>query len=135
MAIDRKALGKALSDPSQTVHYLVDRKSGKVMVLDLQDKRSVVDIQKRMAADKARYIQIPKLKGRANFEEMEKFISEMQDPHFKEVLKRKLSSHRPFREFRDALATKPKEKRAWEKFHQQYTDRRVAAFLKNYGLS
>lgn len=135
MAVDRKALAEALSEASQTVHHVLDRRTGKILTLNLQDPRSVADVQKRIAADKARYLQIPKPKGRANFEAMERFIAQMQDPHFKEVLKRKLTSHRPFREFRDALDTKPMEKRAWEKFDREFTDRRVNEFLKSYGLS
>jgi hypothetical protein len=135
MSVDKNALANALADPTQTVHYIVDRSTGKILTLDLQDKRSVADIQKRMATDKARYVQIPKIKGRANFEEMERFIAQMQDPRFKETLKRKLASHRPFREFRDALRTKPKEERAWEKFHNETTDKRINEFLRMHGLS
>lgn len=135
MPVDRNALANALEDSSKTLHYVVDRTTGKILTLNLQDKASVADISKRMAANKARYIQIPKIKGRGNFEEMERFIAQMQDPHFKEVLKRKLASHSPFREFRDALRTKPKEMRAWEKFHQETTDKRVAEFLRATGLS
>jgi Uncharacterised protein family (UPF0158) len=135
MPVDRKALANALADATQTIHFIVDRTTEKILVLDLQDKRSIADIQKRMAADKARYVQIPKIKGRANFEEMERFIALMEDPRFKETLKSKLTSHKPFREFRDALRTKPKEERAWEKFHAETTDKRVTEFLRMHGLS
>jgi uncharacterized protein UPF0158 len=135
MPVDRKALAEALADSSKTIHYMVDRKTGKILTLDLHDKHSVATTQHRMATDKARYVQIPKIKGRGNFEEMERFISQMQDPHFKETLKRALTSHAPTREFRDALQTKPKELRAWEKFHQETTDRRVTEFMRACGLS
>lgn len=135
MPVDRKALATALADSSKTIHYVVDRTTGKVLTLDLQDKHSVVTMQHRMATDKTRYVQVPKIKGQGNFEEMERFVAQMQDPHFKEILKRTLSSHAPTREFRDALQTKPKELRAWEKFHQDTTDKRVTEFIRACGLS
>lgn len=135
MPVDRKALAQALEDSSKTLHYVVDRSTGKILTLDLQNKDSVAIMQSRMMNDKARYVQIPKIKGRGNFEEMERFLAQMQDPHFKEILKRALSSHAPTREFRDALQTKPKELRAWEKFHQETTDKRVTEFLRACGLS
>ncbi len=134
MPVDRDALAKALADPSQTIHYMVDRTTHKILTLNLDDKRSVVDVQQRVAADKSRYVQIPKIKGRGNYEEMERFIATVQDPHFKQALTRTLSGHRPFREFKDLLETKPKEKRAWEKFHQDTTDKRVTEFLRATGL-
>lgn len=135
MPVDRKALAKALDDTSKTLHYVVDRTTGKVLTLDLQDKHSVATMQHRMATDKARYVQVPKITGQGTFEEMERFISQMQDPHFKEALKRAMTSHVPSREFRDALQTKPKELRAWELFHQQTTEKRVTEFLRACGLS
>lgn len=135
MTVDRKALADALADTSKTLHFVVDRTTGKILKLDLQDKHSVATMQHRMVTDKARYVQIPKIKGRGNFEEMERFVAQMQDPHFKEALNRALTSHAPSREFRDALQTKPKELRAWEVFHQDTTERRVTEFIRACGLS
>lgn len=134
MNIDRKALATALDDTDKNSHYMVDKKTGKVLKLSLQDPASVADIQKRIAADKARYIKIPKPNPRSNFEELERFVKQLQDPHFRKVCERALTSHRPFREFRDALNTKPKEKRAWETYHQELVDKRIDAFLKGTGL-
>lgn len=135
MPVDRKALASALSDASKTVHYIVDRQTGAVLTLNLQDPKSVATIQQRMTAEKTRYTQIPKIKGEGNFAEMEGFIAQMRDPHFKETLRRALASHSPSREFRDALRTKPMEQRAWEKYHQETTDKRVTEFLRANGLS
>lgn len=135
MPVDRKALANALADSSKTLHYIVDRTTGKILTLDLNDKNSMTTMTQRMATEKARYVQIPKIKGRGHFEEMEKFISQMQDPHLKDRLQRALTSHAPAREFRDALQTKPKELRAWETFHQETTDKRVTEFLRACGLT
>ncbi len=135
MPVDRKALANALADSSKTVHYIVDRSNGKILTLDLNNKDSVTIMTQRMSTDKARYVQIPKIKGRGHFEEMERFISQLQDPHLKERLQRTLASHAPAREFRDVLQTKPKELRAWETFHQETTDKRVTEFLRAYSLT
>ncbi len=135
MKIDRNALTKALSDHDQETHYLLDRKLGRVLSVSLRDKAGLADVQKKLTQDKGRYLQIPKPNSRANFEEMEKFIAQLQDPHLKQVCQRALTSHKPFREFRDALATKPKEKRAWESFQQRNLEQKVNAFLRSVGLS
>lgn len=135
MPVDRKALATALTDQSKTVHYIVDRQTGSVLKLDLQDPKSVAGIQQKMVSDKARYVQIPKITGRGNIEEMERFMAQLQDPHLKAKLARTMASHAPAREFRDVLQTNPKEWRAWEKFHQETTDKRVAEFLRGNNLS
>lgn len=135
MPVDRKALAKALAESSKTLHYVIDRSTGKILTLDLQDKNSVAAMQHRMVTEKARYVQIPKITGEGVFTEMERFVAQMQDPHFKEALKRAMAGHSPARSFRDALQTKPKELRAWETFHQETTDRRVTEFLRSCNLT
>lgn len=134
MKVDFAAVKKAFDDTDQTVHYLLDRQTGKVLSLSLHDKAAVADVQKKLAADKGRYLQIPKAKPRANFEEVERFVAGLSDPHFKQQLQRAMASHRPFREFRDALATKPQHARAWEAFHEENLDKQARAFLKSVGL-
>lgn len=128
---DRAALARAFDDTDQATHYLLDRTTGKVLSVSLHDKAGLADIQKKLTQDKGRYLQVPKPNARANFEELERFINQMKDPHFQSVCKRALTSHRPFREFRDALSTKPKEKREWESFHRANLERKVDEYLRS----
>lgn len=134
MKADFEALLKALDDHDQEVHYLLDCKTGAVARLTLKDKAALADMQQKMTREKGRYVPVPKVKPRTNFEELEQFVSQLTDPHFKQRCKGMLASHRPFREFRDALSTRPNQARAWEAFHRQNLERRARYFLESSGL-
>ena len=132
--IDRKAIQTALDDPEPGNLYFLDRKLKKVVKFTIADKTALENLKKSVKDDPTRYAQVPKPEPKENYAEMEAFIATVHDPKLKEVLKRTQTSHRPFREFRDALDTKVKEKREWEIFHKKYVDQRIDRFLKNNGL-
>lgn len=132
--IDRKAIQTAMDDPDPGNVYFIDRRTKKVTRYTLKDLAALEALKKSMKEDPQRFAQIPKPDPQENFAEAEAFIATVHDPKLKEGLKRAMVSHRPFREFRDLLHTKAKEKREWEAFHAKHVGQRIERFLKSQSL-
>lgn len=132
--VDLKALIQILGDHEPANQYLIERATGKIIKIDLENRAQLEQIKKALATDKGKYIQVPKASPRENHADMERFIAQVHDPKLKENLKRAMTSHRPFREFRDVLETKVKEKREWEAFQRQSLEQKARTFVKGTGL-
>lgn len=132
--VDKKQVQQALDDLEPGNVYFIDRKTHKVTRYTVQDLPALQQLKKSIAEDPTRFLQIPKPDPRDNLSEVETFIAQVHDPKLKENMKRAMMSHRPFREFRDLLETKPKEKREWEAFHRKNIEQRIDRFLKSTGL-
>ena len=135
MPVDKKAILAAMDELDPGKLFFVDRKTGQVTKVTLEDKPGFDRMKKMLAAEPQRFTQVPKTDASQNMAEVEKFISMVQDPRLKEVFKRAMTSHRPFREFRDALATKVKEKREWDIYHRKNLEERVERFVRSAGLT
>lgn len=134
MPIDRAKLMQALDEVNPGKVYFVDRQTGQITLVTLEDKVTFEKMKKMLATDPGRFSQVPKNDTRQNMAELEGFIAQVHDPKLKEILKRALTSHKPFREFQDALQTKIKEKREWEAFHKKSLEERADRFIKSAGL-
>lgn len=132
--IDRKMIQKAFDDLEPGNVYFVDRKTKKVSMYTLKDLAGLEALKKAMKEDPQRFAQVPKPQPAENMQEVEAFIATIHDPKLKEAMKRAMTSHRPFREFRDLLETKIKEKREWDAFHKKNLEQRTDRFLKSAGL-
>lgn len=134
MPVDKKIVGQAMDDLTPTNAYFIDRKTQKVTRYTLQDAAALQQLKKNIAAEPQRFLQVPRPDPTDNMREVEAFIAQVHDPKLKEAMKRAMTSHKPFREFRDLLDTKPKEKREWEAFHRKHIEQKVDRFLKSSGL-
>ena len=132
---DKKAILAAMDEMDPGKLFFVDRKLGQVLKVTLEDKPGFERMKKMLAAEPQRYTQVPKSDASQNMAEVEKFIALVQDPRLKETLKRAMTSHRPFREFRDVLSTKVKEQREWDIYHRKNLEERVERFIKSAGLA
>lgn len=133
--LDKKLVQKAFDDLDPGHVYFIDRKTKKVNMYTLKDLPGLEALKKEMTTDPQRFAQIPKPQPAENMSEMEAFIQQVHDPKLKEAMKRAMSSHRPFREFRDLLETKIKEKREWDVFHKKNLEARTERFLKSSNLT
>lgn len=132
--IDKKLVQKAFDDLEPGNLYFIDRKTKKITLYTLKDLAGLETLKKNMKEDPQRFAQIPKPQPAENMQEVETFIATVHDPKLKEAMRRAMTSHRPFREFRDLLDTKIKEKREWEAFHKKNLEQRTERFLKSAGL-
>ncbi|CAN0400500.1 unnamed protein product [Phaeothamnion confervicola] len=132
--VDKKKLIDALDEQDPGKLYFIDRQTAVITMLTLEDKAGFERMKKMLAVDAKRFSQVPKSDASQNLAELEKFIAMVHDPRLKETLTRCLSAHRPFREFRDVLATKVKEKREWDVFHRKNLEDKAVRFLKSAGL-
>ena len=133
--IDKKLIQKAFDDLEAGNIYFIDRKTKKITMYTLKDLAALEALKKAMKEDPQRFAQIPKPQPAENMAEMEAFIAQVHDQKLKEAMKRAMTSHRPFREFRDLLETKIKEKREWEAFHKKNLEMRTDRFLKSANLA
>lgn len=132
--IDKKLVQRAFDDLEAGNIYFIDRKTKKITMYTLKDLAALEALKKAMKDDPQRFAQIPKPQPAENMAEMEAFVAQVHDPKLKEAMKRAMTSHRPFREFRDLLETKIKEKREWEAYHKKNLDARTERFLKSANL-
>ena len=134
VVVDKKKLVSAFDEMDPGKVYFIDRKTGVITLVTLEDKSGLERMKKMLVTEPGRFTQVPKTDARQNMTELEQFIALVHDPKLKEALKRTLVSHRPFREFRDILDTKIKEKREWDAFHRKTLEDRALRFLKSCGL-
>lgn len=134
MKVDYQALLKAFEDVTPENQYMIDLQNGTLMKLTMEDPAGIKRFQGLFAQNPKRFVKVERPAARDNFQEMELFVSGLTDPHLKAALKRALTSHKPFREFRDAIRDKFHAREAWEKFHKQNMEKRANAFLKSSGL-
>ncbi len=132
--IDKNMIYKAFDDVEAGNIYFIDRKTHKITLYTLKDLAGLEALKKNMKADPQRFAQIPKPQPAENLAEVETFIAAIHDPKLKEAMKRAMTSHRPFREFRDLLDTKVKEKREWDAYHKKNLEQRCERFLKSANL-
>ncbi len=123
-----------LADHEPANQYMIERATGRIQKINLEDRAELERIKIALVKDKGRYIQVPKSAPRDNHAVMEKFIDQVADPRLKDSLRRAMASHRPFREFRDILETRTKEKREWDAFHQANLEQKARSFLKSNSL-
>jgi hypothetical protein len=134
MKIDFPALLKAFEDPTPENQYMIDLQNGSLMKLSLEDALGIKRFQALFAQNPKRFVKVERPSARDNFQELEIFVKGLADPHLKGVLQRALTSHKPFREFRDAIKDKFHARDAWDKFHKQNVEKRANNFLKASGL-
>ncbi len=134
MKVDYQGLIKAFEDTSPENQYMIDLQNGSLMKLNMEDPAGIKKFQTLFAQNPKRFVKVERPSGRANHQEMELFVNGLTDPHLKASLQRALTSHKPFREFRDTIRDKFHAREAWEKFHKQNVEKRANAFLKASGL-
>lgn len=134
MKVDYPALLKAFEDTAPENQYMIDTQSGSLLKLSLEDPSSIKRFQAQFAQNPKRFVKVERPAARDNFQELELFVGGLTDPHLKSALQRALTSHKPFREFRDVIKDKFHAREAWEKFHKQNVEKRANNFLKASGL-
>lgn len=134
MTVDYIALLKAFEDPTPENQYMIDLQNGSLMKLSLEDAAGIKRFQGLFAQNPKRFVKVERPSARDNFQEMELYVASLTDPHLKTSLQRALTSHKPFREFRDILKDKFHARDAWEKFHKLNMEKRAQNFLKSSGL-
>lgn len=134
MKVDHSAVLKAFEDVNPENQYMIDVQTGAVMRLTLDDPAGLKQFQAMFAQNPKRFVKVERPSARDNIAELQLFIQGLTDPHLKAALSLALTSHKPFREFRDTIRDKFHARQAWEKFHKQNLEKRAQAFLKSCGL-
>lgn len=133
--VDMPNLLKALDETDPGKRHFLDRTTGKILTVTVSDKDSLEKMQKLLKAEPQRYSGVPRSEARDNFEELEGFVEPIKDMALKAQLKKALSSHAPFREFRDVIDRRFADKRNWEAYHTKNLEAKAQRFVKSIGLA
>lgn len=98
----------------------------KGFVVDTHDREVLPADEVDRTTDPDRYVDIPEWSSVHGFQLMEKFVTSLRNPLFREILRDALSSGRGvFRKFKDALKQRPEIERLWFSFKEKEMKRVV----------
>jgi hypothetical protein len=81
-----------------------------------------------------RYIAVPRAESRDGYQDMEEFIPTVRDQRLQDRLWRAIRGRGAFRRFKDVLADRPREERAWFAFRDARLRQRVLDWLEEEGI-
>jgi len=84
--------------------------------------------------DANRYTDIPRFESQESYEHMEEFIETVRDAAMQERLSRAIREHRPFRRFRDVLATDRRLEHEWHAYEQRRQRATIIEWLHSIGV-
>ncbi len=77
-----------------------------------------------------RYIEIPQEESRVGYNDMEDFIATVTNPYLQARLEKAINDRSPFRHFKDALLSYPKERERWFAFQNERREGRIREWLE-----
>ncbi|MEW6365911.1 MAG: UPF0158 family protein [Acidobacteriota bacterium] len=104
--------------------------------LDTEDglKDEVMEARQIMSAVGSRYLQVPREDVHEGFHDMTEYVETVQDQRLKDALLFALRGARPFRQFKDVLATSRIESDRWEDFKKARRRGRALKWLRDQGI-
>ncbi len=150
LKVDMATLEGAFEDASWEHSYFLDLETGQVIMLTddmfgyvegppdypLPDWQQewVEQAEAVEAGYGTRYIRIPEADSHAAYDDMEAFITTVQDPHLTELLWVAIEGRGAFGRFKGVLATHPRERERWFDFKDERLRQRILDWLKFEGV-
>lgn len=82
-----------------------------------------------------RFVRVPRSDSREAYQDMEDFISTMQDGRLRDRMSRAIQGRGAFGRFRDLLAESPRERERWFEFKERRVRERVMEWLESEGIN
>ncbi len=137
MKLTEAALIKIFQTMDNDRTYILDRKTGEVVSMSVSSSspRELRLMSERIAADKGRYIPLPKRPPAENFRDMEEFKETLTDVKLKQRLSDALISGRNAAKcFRDQLRGRNFETEKWNEFQKKKMREFAIDFIRSNGL-
>jgi hypothetical protein len=125
-AVDLDALGEALEDHSDYLHWFVDPDTGEVLLWTL-------DSDEPNPEDRGAYYVQP-IPSYEAYNDLQDFTSRVSDRRAADLLTRAIEGRGAFRRFKDTLFEFPQLREAWFIFHDTRMRRRAVEWLGDVGL-
>ncbi len=81
-----------------------------------------------------RFVRVPRSDSREDYQDMEDFISTVQDGRLRDRLSRAIQGRGAFGRFRDLLAGSPRERGRWFQFKERRVRERLMEWLESEGI-
>lgn len=105
LKIDLDELCSAIENSSYEHSYYLDLTTGEILLIsDYMDDEETEKLKSRIEEDYCRYEQIPRAKAYEGYDDMEDFITTVEDKHLAELLEVDINGKGDFRRFKDVLA-------------------------------
>jgi len=150
LKVDMAELEAAFEDASWEMNYYLDLETGEVITVTdemrlyweeppdypLPDwQQEWVEMAKQVEDGYgSRYVSVPQGDSRQGYQDMERFISTVQDDCLREQLWRAIEGRGAFRYFKDVLADHPRERERWFDFKNEQVRWRVLNWLESIGI-
>lgn len=136
MGLKLKDLLTALGDRSRDSKYFLDKKSGKLYCIKVDNLQSADTKEFMILRQKEpeRCVEIPKLPSEEQYKDMKAFLGTLKDIKLSERLDRLIDGSGSYRDFLDGFAGKENEKQNWYNFRDRRLKERLQSWLKTQGL-
>ena len=98
------------------------------------ERKALVDADLVETGFGDRFIEVPRIDSSEAYQDMEEFISTLQDGRFRDRLSRAIRGRGAFGRFRDVLAESPRERERWFEFKERRVEERLAQWLREEGI-
>jgi len=136
LKIDLDELCSAMENSSYEHNYYLDLKTGEIVLIsDYMDDEETEKLKARIEEDYDRYERIPRAESYEGYDDIEDFITTVEDEHLAELLEVAINGKGAFRRFKDVLAGYPEERERWFRFRDDRLMERVLEWLDDIGVS
>jgi len=136
LKIDLDELCSAMEDSSYEHNYYLDLKTGEILLIsDYMGDEETHKLRDKIDEEPKRYELVPKAEPHESYEDMEDFITTVEDEHLAELFEVAIDGKGAFRRFKDVLARYPEERERWFRFKDEQMQKRALEWLDDIGIS
>jgi hypothetical protein len=134
--IDLDGLCSAMEDSSPEHNYYLDLNTGEILLVsDYMDDEENRSLRRRIEEDPEHYERIQRVESYEGYQDMENFISTLEDEYLTELLERAINGKGAFRRFKDVLLRYPEERERWSRFKGEAMRQRAIEWLNDLDTS
>ena len=135
LKIDLDELCSAMEDSSYENKYYLDLRTGEILFLsDYMDDEETEKLEDKIDEEPDRYERIPRVGSDEGYEDMDDFITTVEDEHLAELLEVAINGKGAFRRFKDVLLGYPEERERWFRFRDDRMQERAREWLDDVGV-
>jgi hypothetical protein len=134
--IDLDELCEAMESSSFEHEYYLDLETGEILFIsDYMDDEEIEKLKEHIEEDFDRYERIPKAEPREGYEDMQDFITTVEDERLSELLEVAIDGKGAFRRFKDVLVRYSEERERWFKFKDDRMEERALEWLDDIDVT
>lgn len=136
LKLNMDELCSAMEDNSYEHEYYLDLETGEILFMskyaDTEDEKSN---RNGIEDEYNRYEQVPKIESYEGYQDMQDFISTVDDKQLARLLEVAIDGKGAFRRFKDVLLEYPEERERWFTFKEERIRKRAYEWLDDIGVT